>query len=152
MQTVRSLGPARSLGAVTVVFGALLAALVYPLFTVIAIVGLSRGTLTAAQTPFELLQAGVGFTLFAAGLIAMLGPPLVAIRRRGWPRLLPFVLLLPFYYVLVSIAAWRGLAELIIDPSRWNKTEHGLARTSRAGLLKGVASGPGRPARAGGRG
>src|SRR3954463_8416279 len=40
-----------------------------------------------------------------------------------------YVPLLPLYYVLVSIAAWRGLAELLLDPFRCNKTEHGLART-----------------------
>jgi hypothetical protein len=27
----------------------------------------------------------------------------------------------------VSLAAWRALVELVVDPFRWNKTEHGLA-------------------------
>ena len=49
---------------------------------------------------------------------------------------------MPFYYLLVSVAACRGLVELALDPDRWNKTEHGLARTSRA---SGLESGERRP-------
>jgi hypothetical protein len=32
---------------------------------------------------------------------------------------------------LLSLAAWRALFQLLRDPYRWEKTEHGLARTSR---------------------
>jgi glycosyltransferase XagB len=44
--------------------------------------------------------------------------------------------MLPLYFLLVSLAAWLGLIELIRAPNRWNKTEHGLSRTSRSGALK----------------
>jgi hypothetical protein len=43
---------------------------------------------------------------------------------------------MPLYFLLVSLAAWCGLVELIRAPNRWNKTEHGLARTSRSGALR----------------
>src|SRR4051794_9968425 len=33
--------------------------------------------------------------------------------------------------VLLSLAAWRALYQLARDPYRWEKTEHGLAKTSR---------------------
>jgi hypothetical protein len=32
---------------------------------------------------------------------------------------------------LLSLAAWRALFQLVHDPQRWEKTEHGLAKTSR---------------------
>src|SRR5215210_3526632 len=129
MQALRTLGFARFTGAVTMTFGALLAALGYPFFAVHAIVSLSDGTLVRADTPFEALQAAVGLTLFVAGLFAMMGPAVVAIRHRRLRRCLAYVPLLPLYYAFVSIAAWRGLAELLLDPFRWNKSdEHGLAR------------------------
>jgi hypothetical protein len=38
--------------------------------------------------------------------------------------------LLPAYYVLISLAAWFALYDLIRAPSHWVKTDHGLARTS----------------------
>jgi hypothetical protein len=33
--------------------------------------------------------------------------------------------------LLLSLAAWRALFQLVHDPQRWEKTEHGLAKTSR---------------------
>jgi hypothetical protein len=83
----------------------------------------------------EIASASIGATLFAAGLLALVLPPAAGLYRRGWTRLLPFVALTPVYYCLVSIAAWRGLIEFVVAPQRWNKTEHGLAKTSRAGLV-----------------
>src|SRR5215208_3898179 len=65
----------------------------------------------------------------------MVVPAFVALKRRRLRRLLPLVPLLPLYYVLVSAAAWRAMWELIRDPFRWNKTEHGGAQTSRTGSL-----------------
>jgi hypothetical protein len=38
---------------------------------------------------------------------------------------------MPVYWLLLSIAAWRALLQLIRDPYVWEKTEHGLARSSR---------------------
>ena len=60
-------------------------------------------------------------------------PALEGARRRQLWWLMPFVALMPFYYLLVSWAAWRGVTDLVLDPYRWLKTEHGLARTSRSG-------------------
>ena len=43
-----------------------------------------------------------------------------------------FVLfLMPLHWLLLSAAAWRALWQLLRDPFRWEKTAHGLARTSR---------------------
>jgi len=63
----------------------------------------------------------------------------------------PAVAALPVYYVLISWAAWRGLFEFVWAPSRWNKTDHGLARTSRLRTLKRLSGDPWRLLRARGR-
>ena len=42
-----------------------------------------------------------------------------------------YCVLTPLYWFLLSLAAWRALFQLLYDPQRWEKTEHGLARTSR---------------------
>jgi len=70
-------------------------------------------------------------TLFLLGFLAIYVPAFVALTRRGLWDLLPWTLLLPLYYLLVSWAAWRGVWELSQAPFRWNKTSHGLARTTR---------------------
>jgi hypothetical protein len=41
------------------------------------------------------------------------------------------LLLVPIHWLLLSIAAWQAVWKLAYDPYRWDKTEHGLARTSR---------------------
>jgi hypothetical protein len=46
-------------------------------------------------------------------------------------NLWPFLLLLPVYYLLGSVAAWMALYDLISRHYHWYKTEHGLAKTSR---------------------
>jgi glycosyltransferase XagB len=45
-------------------------------------------------------------------------------RRRG--DLAWYALLLPIYWVLHSIAAWRAVWQLFARPSEWEKTPHGL--------------------------
>ena len=141
----RSLGAARFFGAVTMTLGTVLAALGYPFFTIFSIKGLVDQSLFRAETTLEVISSVLGIVLFVAGLVAIVVPAIAALARRRWWGLLPYVPLLPFYYVLTSIAAWRGLLELLLDPFRWNKTEHGLARTSRAGVLTPGEGGPGPP-------
>jgi cellulose synthase/poly-beta-1,6-N-acetylglucosamine synthase-like glycosyltransferase len=67
---------------------------------------------------FNLLAGNGAFTW-----LLMLGP-----IRRGWLDLIPFCFTLPAYWVLISVAAWRGLWQLIRDPFFWEKTPHGLSR------------------------
>jgi cellulose synthase/poly-beta-1,6-N-acetylglucosamine synthase-like glycosyltransferase/glycosyltransferase involved in cell wall biosynthesis/O-antigen/teichoic acid export membrane protein len=46
-------------------------------------------------------------------------------RRRHW-RLIKYVYLVPFYWVLVSIAALKAAYQLVVKPHFWEKTKHGL--------------------------
>jgi cellulose synthase/poly-beta-1,6-N-acetylglucosamine synthase-like glycosyltransferase len=143
LEALRALGPARFFAAVTLTFGTVAAALGYPLFTVLALCGFYQGGWLDPRTILEVCQSTLGLILFGTGLFAMTAPAVIAIERRGWRRLYPFVPLLPLYYVLVSIAAWRALWELTRAPFLWHKTEHGLARTSRA--TRGRRTGTARP-------
>lgn len=131
----RELGAIRAFGAWAVSFGTVASALGFPFFTLLAIDAIATGRLLAAETPLDVASAAIGTTLFASGLLAQLLPPLEALRRRRWHGLLPWVATMPLYYCLVSVAAWRGLLEFVLQPARWNKTDHGLARTSRSGLV-----------------
>jgi len=46
--------------------------------------------------------------------------------RRGYYELGKYALLSPLYWVLMSVAAWRALWQLIFKPFYWEKTTHGL--------------------------
>jgi len=129
--TAAQLGPWRFLSALALTWGTVLSALGFPLLT---------GLFVAARLTDDPQRASLwdltSSVLFVTGLAAILLPACAALRRRRLWRLLPWVPLLPFYYLLVSAAAWRGLWEVAREPFRWNKTSHGLARTSRSGWLQ----------------
>jgi hypothetical protein len=44
----------------------------------------------------------------------------------GW-----VLILTPVHWLLLSLAAWRAVYQLAVAPYAWEKTEHGLAKTSR---------------------
>jgi cellulose synthase/poly-beta-1,6-N-acetylglucosamine synthase-like glycosyltransferase len=54
---------------------------------------------------------------------------------RGTYRLVKYALLSPLYWALMSIAAWKGVLQLIYAPSYWEKTTHGLAAAASAGAI-----------------
>jgi hypothetical protein len=46
-------------------------------------------------------------------------------------RYTPYALLMPLYWVLHSIASWRGLIQLIKNPFYWDKTSHGTSKIAK---------------------
>lgn len=118
--------------AIVLSLAPVLAMLGYPFFFLGAIWLVASG---AWPHPDDLALNAVAFTVFAAGIVSMLAPPLKALRLRGLTHLAPQVALLPVYYVLVSVAAWWALIDFFQRPFHWHKTQHGLARTSRTGAL-----------------
>lgn len=133
--TVAQLGPWRSMGASALTYGTVLSALGFPLFTLLFVSAWDGAVLQDVSQRSALLRAGSG-TLFVMGMAAIFLPACIALGRRRLWGLLPWVPLLPIYYILVSAAAWRALWEIVREPFRWNKTSHGLARTSRSGLIQ----------------
>lgn len=52
----------------------------------------------------------------------------MAIWRRRMYSLVPLVLTVPVYWFLASVASYRALHQLFFNPSRWEKTEHGISK------------------------
>lgn len=46
--------------------------------------------------------------------------------KRGYFELIKFALVTPFYWLAMSISAWRALFEVIFIPHYWSKTKHGF--------------------------
>ncbi len=51
-------------------------------------------------------------------------------KREQW-SLIKYAFLVPFYWLLISVAAWKALVQLILKPHYWEKTVHGLHLESR---------------------
>ncbi len=134
--TFSQLGIWRFYAAMVLSMGSVLSALAYPLLTGVFLSAWWIGASSSPGLRWEAVGYACSLTLFVFGGASIFVPACVALHRRRLWRLLPWVPLLPLYYVLVSLAAWRALWELAVAPFRWNKTSHGLARTSRAGLLQ----------------
>ena len=133
-----ALGPLGALGALALLPGTVASALAYPVCLVLFAWNLAAGRLAPAPVVLDNLATGLALTLFVAGLAAMVAPAALGCRRRGWGDLWWVMPLLPVYFLGVSVAAWAAVLELVRAPHRWNKTEHGFARSSRSGR-RGVA-------------
>jgi glycosyltransferase XagB len=145
---MRELAPAGAFSFQLLLAGNVLAALVHPIFMAVLCYVL------LAEPPLRAVGAmGDAAPVYAATLLAGYASTIVldaiGLRRRGLLRHAWVLLLTPLYWFLLSLAAWRALFQLWRDPLRWEKTEHGLAKTSRmwgAGFAKPVS----RPAVSGG--
>ena len=115
------------LGLQLFVGGTFLTALLNPLLWAAFLVSTIFGDAPATNflnVPFAHASA---LSLFAGNALftymAMLGP-----YRRRWLALTPHGLAAPFYWLLISLAAYRGLWQLVVRPWHWDKTEHGQTR------------------------
>jgi cellulose synthase/poly-beta-1,6-N-acetylglucosamine synthase-like glycosyltransferase len=142
LATWRKLGMTNFITAVTLVFGTTVSALVYPLFLLVTGLTLANGARFSPHSVVDLAVVSMAVPLLAFGAMAMVAPAVAGLKRRGLLHLVWLVPSMPAYYLLVSIAAWYGLYELVVASARWNKTEHGLARSSRSGRLIDSAGNP----------
>lgn len=159
-QPHRLLGEAGLSGTLTflvLVLGTLLGTLFYPLFVTATGVALLDGSLLAPRSPLELLFSAAALALAGSGICVVFLIPALGAWRRGAIGLWRWLPLLPAYHLLASLAAWLALYEYLNDRFAWNKTAHGLARSSRyrdpaqPRALTGAAATPAPPPPAGAR-
>jgi glycosyltransferase XagB len=126
LHLIRTIGPLGFLGFVFFIGGTVLAGLLNPVFWllyVVWLVALARDLdpmfpqLLLLLSLFNLL-AGNGAFIF----LHMLAP-----IRRGWLGLIPYSLTAVGYWVMISIAAYKGLWQLLRNPFYWEKTRHGVS-------------------------
>ena len=140
VRLARDLGLRGFLTFQLVVGGTVLSALVHLIFLALFGYAIATNSLfpKGADLASAILAALWGGALTAGYLTsATLG--LLGLKRRGLLRHGWVLLLMPVHWVLLSVAAWRALWQLVRDPYRWEKTAHGLARTSRLAARAGVA-------------
>jgi cellulose synthase/poly-beta-1,6-N-acetylglucosamine synthase-like glycosyltransferase len=129
-QLLRELGPAGALTFQLLLAGNVLSALVHPLFmALLAYYLLSLPPLRAFGDVPAAVLVYVATLLF--GYASNIVLDAIGLRRRGLLSHAWVLCLTPVYWFLLALAAWRALFQLWRDPTHWEKTEHGLARTSR---------------------
>jgi hypothetical protein len=119
----RELGLPGFLSVQLVVGGNVLAALVHPLFT--------AALIDAAMQDTSLWLLAIYGSSALCGYIASVALGWLGLARRGLLTKAWALLLTPLHWLLLSLAAWRALYQLIVSPYTWEKTTHGLAKSSR---------------------
>lgn len=55
----------------------------------------------------------------------------IGVHERGYHDLVKYALVIPPYWLFISVAAWKGFLQLFVRPFHWEKTRHGLAAPGR---------------------
>jgi hypothetical protein len=132
VRIARELGSSGFLAFQLVVGGTVLSALVHPLFIVAASYLFATNQLFAMRggifgtVLFWLYVGALVSGYFTSAALGLIGLKRRNLLRQGW-----VLLLMPFHWLLLSAAAWRAVYQLLFNPFHWEKTAHGLARTSR---------------------
>lgn len=130
---LRQLGALRFVGAHLVVGGVAATALAYPAVLGGILVALCTGALFAPSASLvEETLAAFHVLNLVTGYAVGLACGWIGVDRRGPASLALDLLTMPIYWLLVGVAAWRALGQIVFDrATHWEKTAHGLS-TRRA--------------------
>ena len=101
----------------------LISALGHPFFIAYLVYQFVLGLFGGAHDVFFLLTANLIFAYLVHMMLAYR-----ALAYRGKQRIFIYSLTLPFYWPLLSVAAWRALFQLYSAPHFWEKTPHGMVK------------------------
>jgi hypothetical protein len=144
----RELGAWRSAWMVIVVFGQVLALLAVPLALLLAAAWLWwRWPLFDPHRPWTVVGVVLAVAM-ALGNVFYILIHAIAAWQRGFRSLVCWAPLMPFYWLLASLATWRGVWQAFRDPFTWEKTTHGVssgsaptpAATTAAGVITTLPS------------
>jgi cellulose synthase/poly-beta-1,6-N-acetylglucosamine synthase-like glycosyltransferase len=124
-QLLRAVGPRQAAGFGLLIGGTPLMFLATPWLYGIFVVQLIWPGVLVPALPEWLVMVSLGNLLLGNGVIIYLSL-LAGFKRRTY-GLVPFALFSPVYWLLHSIAAYKGAWQLVTKPFYWEKTNHGLS-------------------------
>ena len=138
LRLMRNTGPLGFLGFVFFIGGTVLAGVLNPLFWLFYIVWVAAA---AADLNVIFPQSLLLLSLFnlLAGNGAFTYLVMLAPIRRDRLDLIPLSSTLFAYWILISVAAYRALWQLVREPFYWEKTQHGISQHATARLWSAEA-------------
>ena len=131
----RTIGFAGVLGFVFFIGGTFLTGLLNPIFWAIFTAWLVAGGLgLGAFFPPVIMGFAIINLLIGNGLLIYL--MMIAPVRRNWGDLAPWGLSVIGYWVLMTIASYKALWQLVANPFYWEKTQHGLSKHTATELAQ----------------
>jgi cellulose synthase/poly-beta-1,6-N-acetylglucosamine synthase-like glycosyltransferase len=125
VKLLRQLGLRRFLSFQMTVGGTALVFLINPLYWLITSLWMATEAGGIRQLFPSFVYYAAGFSLNIGNFVFAYGTAAAA-AHRGYDDLVKYGLLTPLYWGLMSIAAWKGLIQLVHNPFYWEKTDHGL--------------------------
>ena len=83
----------------------------------------------------------IGWLNLAVGNSCMILLSMLAATKRKNYWLLPSALLMPIYWLLQALAAYKALFQLIVRPFYWEKTVHGISKFTKSEVLRATSAG-----------
>jgi len=124
---IRTVGPLGTLGFVFFIGGTMMSGLLNPIFwAIFAFWAITETSAFDVIFPPVLLYMSLFNLIAGNGLFIYL--MMIAPIRRRWMRLTPYGLTVVWYWVMMSVAAWKGFWQLVTNPFFWEKTQHGLSK------------------------
>jgi len=111
--------------------------LVYPILLLFFFVYLIFN-ITGVKTVFPDWILYFAIFNFIAGNVLMIYINMMAVFKRRYYELILFSMLNPVYWLMHSIAAYKGLWQLIYKPFYWEKTNHGLSKQAHAATAPAI--------------
>lgn len=131
LHLMKTVGPLGTLGFVSFLGGTVLSGLLNPIFWgVFAFWAITQTAGFDIVFPPVLLYTSMLNLLIGNGMFIFL--MMLAPFRRRWVELAPYALTVIWYWVLLSVAAWKGAWQLVTKPFYWEKTQHGLSKFTAA--------------------
>ena len=140
IRLLRELGLGGFLTFQLVVGGNVLAALIHPIFFGLLVYAIATRQFFLGANGAPAALASLYLASLVAGYLTSIVLGLRALARRGLLASARTLVLVPLHWLLLSLAAWRALLQLARDPHGWEKTEHGLAKSSRRAKTMSAAA------------
>lgn len=132
---IRTVGPLGVFGFLFFIGGTALAGLLNPLFHMLFLFWvITQTTVLDIFFPPTILYLSLINLVIGNGLFIYLA--MIAPLPRMRANLVPFGITAIWYWVLMAIAAYKALWQLIVNPFYWEKTQHGISTHTAAELAK----------------
>lgn len=103
----------------------IISALIHPFFMIALASQLTHFFSGQNFSHYDIWMTGMSvFNLIAGYSVYVLQAHALQLAKNGKSQL-GTILLFPIYWLLISVAGWRGLFQLIFCPHKWEKTNHG---------------------------
>ena len=137
LNLIRRIGWGGFFGFNFFVGGTAITFLIYPILLTFFLVYIIFN-ITSVKTVFPDIVLYFAIFNFVAGNVLMIYVNMMAVFKRRYYELILFSALNPIYWLMHSIAAYKGLWQLIYKPFYWEKTNHGISKQSSASTVSAI--------------